>query len=635
MNIIGINVSHNASACLMIDGKIALAAQEERFTKTKNYCGYPKQSVDYCLKYLKEKDLTLDKVAFSTVNNVGFWYAYPIQHYFKMKDYNNHYGPEFYGKKLLNQDVTSYYQELINNSSKNTAPTYLPYSKFKNIDALVDDTEHSYPIQKKYTSEQCSTDPEHIEFINHHTCDTDYIDSLVGDTEQFRQIQRTYAAEQCSIEPKNVEFIDHHTCHAYYGFFASQRKNDNCAVITLDSDGDGCNQTIWHFNNGIINKIKSTDQCDLARIYKITTLILGMKPNEHEFKVMGLAPYAKSEYVDIVYKDVYEPLLKVEDSLVLHHNRPADMYAYLSEKLKPYRFDNIAGAVQKLVEEVTIKLFNQVHSLTGARHFCISGGVSMNIKMNMVLSTLDFVDNIYVPASGSDESLCMGACYFMDSLNSKPLNNTYLGYDVNDDLSEEKIKNLFSNKGLEILPNIDHKTVANILANGNVVAVVRDREEFGARALGNRSIIASPNNPDVVKTINEAIKNRDFWMPFALSIMAEHTNDYLVNPKNIDSPYMTIGFDTLDSDKYRDIKAGTHPYDRTCRPQILKKEANPQYHDLINEFYKITNIPAVLNTSLNLHGDPICSTIEDVHYTFINSGLNYLYINDSYLIRKI
>ena len=630
MNIIGINVSHNASACLMINGKIAIAAQEERFTKTKNFCGYPKQSIDYCLTYLAKKGLILDKVAFSTVSNVGFWFAYPIQHYFKMKDYNNHYGSGFYGRKLLNQDVSGYYETLINNNHKNTAPTYLPYEQFKNSDILVDQTTH-YNSQQTYTSEQLG-EPQPLELVDQQN--SSYVDALINDTTLFRQIQQTYAAEQCGIDQENVVFVDHHTCHAYYGFYGNKRKNDNCAVITLDSDGDGFNQTVWHFNRGKINKIRSTNQCDLARIYKITTLILGMKPDEHEFKVMGLAPYAKSEYVDIVYRDVYEPLLKVEDSLVLHQNRPADLYTYLSEKLKPYRFDNIAGAVQKLVEEVSIKLFTQVHELTGARHFCVSGGVSMNIKMNMILSSLDFVDNIYVPASGADESLCMGACYFLDAESAQPLDNTYLGFDINDNLSDEKIRTLFSDKGLEIIPNTNHQSVAKILAEGHVVAVVRDREEFGARALGNRSIIASPNNPEVVKTINEAIKNRDFWMPFALTILAEHTQDYLVNPKNLDSPCMTIGFDTLEN-KYPNIKAGTHPYDRTCRPQILEKQANPQYHDLINEFYKITDIPAVLNTSLNLHGDPICSTIEDIHRTFTHSGLNYLYINDTYLIRKI
>ena len=592
MVIIGTNFGHNASAALIIDGKVIIAAQEERFLHLKNYTGYPYRSIDYCLDYIKRNKLVLDYFLFSTVESVAFWLANPLQHIFKMKDYVNHYGDGFYVKKLRGEDVSSYYSELVEKSkNENKAPLYINYEKLT-------------------------------------------LDEQLNDTEKSRNLQKEFAANHCGIDESKVRFIDHHTCHAYYAYFASKKRNENCAVITLDSDGDGLNQTVWHFKNSSeIFKIRESNQCDLARIYKITTLILGMKPDEHEFKVMGMAPYAKSEYVDIVYKDVYENLLKVEDGVVKYKNRPNDMYSYLLEKLRPYRFDNIAGAVQKLVEEIAIKVVTQVHEITGVRNFCISGGVSMNIKMNMLLSHLEFVDDVYVPASGSDESLCIGACYFIEGANSKPLDNTYLGYDISEDISEVSIKELFEKPEYEILRNVDHKTVANILADGNVVAVVRGREEFGARALGNRSIIASPNDPEVVKVINEAIKNRDFWMPFALSIMDEYTEDYLFNPKKMNSPSMTIGFETLDI-KYNNIKAGTHPYDRTCRPQILKVEANPQYHSLINSFREITGIPALLNTSLNLHGDPICSTLKDTEYTFKNSGLKYLYINDSYLIKK-
>jgi carbamoyltransferase len=335
----------------------------------------------------------------------------------------------------------------------------------------------------------------------------------------------------------------------------------------------------------------------------------------------------------VVYKEVYEPLLKVVDGRVLHDNRPDDLYVYLKEKLEPYRFDNIAGAVQKLCEEIAIKLAKQVHEITGARDFCISGGVSMNIKMNMLLSNLDFVDQIYVPASGSDESLSIGACYYASAPNVQPLKNTYLGYDITKDINDESIKTLFGDK-YEIAYNISHDTVAQILAEENVVAVVRGKEEFGARALGNRSIIASPKDPATVKVINEAIKNRDFWMPFALSILSEKANEFLHNDKKMNSPYMTIGFETRD-ENYDLIKAGTHPYDRTCRPQILEKEANPQYHSLISSFYKLTNIPGLLNTSLNLHGNPVCSNLDDILYTFENSGLEYLYLDDRYLIKKV
>jgi len=186
---------------------------------------------------------------------------------------------------------------------------------------------------------------------------------------------------------------------------------------------------------------------------------------------------------------------------------------------------------------------------------------------------------------------------------------------------------------LKIKTNYLPKNIANLLSKGNVVAVARGREEFGARALGNRSILADPSNLKIVQKINELIKNRDFWMPFALSILKEKHKKYLSNKKNINSEYMTIGYDTIEN-KHHFIEAGTHRYDKSVRPQILEKNSNKNYYQLIMEFYKKKKIPALLNTSLNLHGYPIASTIKEVLQTFINSDLKFLYINDQYLIEK-
>lgn len=166
-----------------------------------------------------------------------------------------------------------------------------------------------------------------------------------------------------------------------------------------------------------------------------------------------------------------------------------------------------------------------------------------------------------------------------------------------------------------------------------MIALAQGREEFGARALGNRSIIADPSKISAVKTINEMIKNRDFWMPFALSILYEKHNKFINNNKKILSEFMTIGFDTIKKNNHL-IQAGIHPYDQTVRPQMLKKDKNLNYHNLINEFYKISGVPAVLNTSLNLHGFPISSGIDDVVKTFKLSGLKYLFLENKYLIIK-
>ena len=350
---------------------------------------------------------------------------------------------------------------------------------------------------------------------------------------------------------------------------------------------------------------------------------------------MGLAPYAKNEYSKKIYNELFKDILKVKDCKVLHKNRPKNLFNYLYEKTKQYRFDNIAGAVQILVEKISSDLINQIYKKHKIKSFSISGGVSMNIKMNKKLLSEPFVKKIYVPPTGTDESLSIGACYYLNrSRNNKPINNIYLGQKISENkINKSKILGQLNKNKYIIKSGVNHKVIAKLLKNGEIVAVARGREEFGARALGNRSILANPSVNGIVQKINEQIKNRDFWMPFALTIQQERHKDFIINKKSVDCDFMTIGFDTIEKN-YSKIKNGTHPYDKSVRPQILKKEFNENYHSIIEEFRKITKIPALLNTSLNLHGMPISSELDDILKTFKNSGLRYLYLEDNILIKK-
>ena len=174
------------------------------------------------------------------------------------------------------------------------------------------------------------------------------------------------------------------------------------------------------------------------------------------------------------------------------------------------------------------------------------------------------------------------------------------------------------------------REVAALLAKGEVVARYKGREEFGARALGNRSILADPSRYDVVQIINKMIKCRDFWMPFACSILQEDADTYVKNPKGVFAPYMIL---TFDSKKTEDIRAGSHPEDKTVRPQIVTPAHNAEYHRLISEFKKLTGRGAVLNTSFNLHGFPIVSSPDDAAEVFVKSGLRHLAVGD-YLLSK-
>ena len=590
---LGINVSHGASAALMMDGKIIMAFQEERFNKIKNFVGYPKKSIDECIKFIDQNNLEIDKAAFSTIYNPTFPFKYPLDNYLDIDEWLSYYLDDFY---IKNSKITKIKKIIKNKKKSKKIEQYLNYNKIK---------------EKDY-------------FSNYSV---------------FRNLQKSFLEKQAKGLIKKILFVDHHTCHAYYSAFAPNIKDNKTAIITLDSEGDGLNQTFWIFDKkkNSLKKINESSECDLARIYRFVTLILKMKPNEHEYKVMGLAPYAKNEYLLGVYNNIFKNILKVKNCKILHKNRPKNLFRYLYQKTRGYRFDNIAGATQILVEKISSELFFQIFKKYKLKSFSISGGVSMNIKMNKNLAMLPFVKKIYVAPTGTDESLALGACYYLNKNNNsnKPIENIYLGRAISSfKVSSTSITKKLSDKKKYLIKNkVSHKHIAKLLKRGEIIAVARDKEEFGARALGNRSIIANPSVNGIVQKINEQIKNRDFWMPFAITILNEKHKNYIFNNKSLDCEFMTIGFDTK-LKNYERIKNGTHPYDKTVRPQILKKKFNEKYHSIINEFYKISDIPALLNTSLNLHGLPISSTIDDILLTFTRSGLKFLYLDDRILIEK-
>ena len=429
-----------------------------------------------------------------------------------------------------------------------------------------------------------------------------------------------------------IIYHDHHHSHSAFSYYTSPYRD--AAILTVDGVGEWETTTISKGEGKKIKKLTSIDfPNSLGMLYSTITSYLGFKPNEGEYKVMGLAPYAKNEYSIRLYNDVFKNILKVKNCKVIHKQRPKNLFNYLLDRTNKYRFDNIAGAVQILVEKISSELINQISKKYKINTFSISGGVSMNIKMNKRLVSEKCAKKIYVAPTGTDESLSIGACYFLNKYKNKYLKNIYLGQAISEEtLTKTKLRRVL-NKNFIIKTKVSHKEIAKLLKSGEIVAVARGREEFGARALGNRSILANPSVNGIVQKINEQIKNRDFWMPFALTIQHEKHKEFIMNKKSIDCDFMTIGFDTVKKN-YNKIKNGTHPYDKSVRPQILKKDFNKNYHSIIEEFRKLTKIPALLNTSLNLHGMPISSQIDDILNTFKNSDLQYLYLEDDILIKK-
>ena len=405
-------------------------------------------------------------------------------------------------------------------------------------------------------------------------------------------------------------------------------------MITADAFGDGLSATISKVINNKIVKLKEIDHTEfkLGRMYRYITLLLGMKPAEHEFKVMGLAPYSKSKYVQPVL-NIFKETMYVDGTNFKWHNEPKDLYYYFKDKLEAMRFDNIAGGLQKYVEEILCEWFENISEETKIKNFVFSGGVSMNIKANMELTKCNSVSNLYVSPSGGDESIPIGACYHVahEKLQCEILPiDPYLGTSYSDDFINNWIDVKELDKKYIINKKADNQFIATKLAKGIIIGRFKGRMEFGARSLGNRAILADPRSITSVEKINEKIKSRDFWMPFAPTILKECINDYAVNPKNIDSPYMTIGFEST-TKAVSEIPAALHPSDKTMRPQILSKGQNKDYHDLIIEFQKITGVGALLNTSFNLHGLPIVESPDDCLNVFENSDIDGMILNNVYI----
>jgi carbamoyltransferase len=589
---LALSVSHNSSAALIEDGKIIVAVCEERSRRKKNYIGYPKNAVDYCLKKSGIKPEQLSRVAYTTRDNPGLLVKAKTNTEFSLSDYRDYYGERFYKRRLRGEDCTDY------------------------LKWLRDDP-------------RFNKDQEHFDFS--YLTDEVLADGRL-EIEMFRAESARLLASELGIARERIEFLDHHTCHAYYSYFGSPFRGEDCIVLTLDGWGDGRNQTVWRVSDERFTLLAESSQNDLGRIYKMATLILGMRPDEHEFKVMGLAPYAKASYAERAMA-VLENLCDVDGMRIVSKNRPKDLFSYLAEMWKVHRFDNIAAAVQLYTERIACKLVSNIVKETGIRRLVIGGGIAMNIKMNKAIAELEEVDAMFVCGSSGDESLSIGGCYYLngDPQKNIPLTGLYLGYDIADEIVDFDPR--FYADRYVVNEQATPNDVAQLLAKGEIVAVVRGRAEFGARALGNRSILANPSHRSTVQQINEAIKNRDFWMPFALSILEEHADEYLINPKSLSSPFMAISLDVQPGLHFC-IEAGTHPYDKTVRPQFVSRKVAPQYHRLISIFFELTGIPALLNTSFNLHGEPIVDTVADAVRTFELSGLDHLLIDDCVLLSK-
>ena len=426
-----------------------------------------------------------------------------------------------------------------------------------------------------------------------------------------------------------VEHFDHHSAHAATAYYGLRRSpNEEALVVTCDGAGDRICATVRVYNDQGDDVISRTDwDNSLGAIYSWMTYGLGFVPLEHEYKLMGMAPYASEKAARKIAQIFHRYLAVDEDALGFKRRtlrRTNDISPSLFKDLHGKRFDHICAGLQLFTEEMLVTWITAAIKQTGVGRVLAGGGVFMNVKANQRIAALSEVASFEAFPSCGDESLSLGACYLgcrrlfgEDAVH--PLKHYYLG----DAPSEPDIEAALAASGLEYQrPTQISDTVADLLAEGHPVARCAGRMEFGARALGNRSILGDPSDQDLVRIINRMVKKRDFWMPFAPMILEERQHDYLQNAKELRSPYMMMTFATRDN--FKDLIAAVHNADLTCRAQILSKDQNPAMHAILKAFEQRTGRGVVLNTSFNLHGYPIVRTADEALGVLQSSGLRFL-----------
>lgn len=579
MRVLGVAYGHNATICLMEDGKITFCQSEERINRIKNSDGFPFRTLQY----------VYENVCSPTSIDLAVLYETSIDGYVCLK------------KGGLN--------------SSGPMAEQSPHEVAK----------HSR-LRRRYAKTEWAHKLRNIKRAR---------------IESDRRLQReaeAYFAEALGLERSKIKHLDHHFCHAY-SVVPNVSEWGKALILTLDGEGDGLCATVSLIDHGALSRISASDRRhSLGHYYCDTVRILGMTPLEDEGKVMGLAAYAKPNGCQGLVEELRRLITVDTRGQWKSSVTPASRFDALADIYRFHRFDNIAGAIQRLTEELIARWTSYWVANTGCRNVALTGGLFLNVKASQRVAELAEVERLFVMPSAGDESCSVGAAVWgtlsLDpSVKVRPLDNLDLGTAVTENDIAVALATTDANSRYQITTPVDiNYQVARLLAGNNIVARCAGRMEFGARALGNRSILANPSDPLNARRINEAVKNRDFWMPFAPSILEEDMIRYVRNPDRVFAPYMSVAFDST-AEAQRDLSATIHPKDLTLRPQAVRREWNVNYYETIRSFKELTGIGAVLNTSFNLHGEPIvCSAIDAIR-TVDQSGLNYLVLG-KHLLRK-
>jgi carbamoyltransferase len=595
MYILGISAFyHDSAACLLKDGQIVAAAQEERFTRKKHDASFPYQAAQYCLKEANISPSQIDNVVFYEKPFVKF-------------------------ERLLE--------------------TYLAFAP-KGFTSFA----KAMPIWIK--------------------------DKLFQKSALIKELKFTLGEE--INWGARLLFSEHHLSHAASAFYPSPF--ESAAILTLDGVGEWTTTSLALGKSNNLKVIKEIHfPHSLGLLYSAFTYYIGFKVNSGEYKVMGLAPYGEPHYADLILKK----LIKLADDGSFQLDMSYFNYATgltmtnkkfdalfggpprKSEAQLTQREMDLAASIQKVTEDIVIKLAKSIAAETGEKNLCLAGGVALNCVTNGILLREQIFDNIWIQPAAGDAGGALGAALSIWYLHHNKervisterdaMKGAYLGPEFSDDEIETELKALGAvYEKFSYNDFIDQVAVA--LSDGKAVGWMQGRMEFGPRALGGRSIIADPRSSIMQKQLNLKVKYRESFRPFAPSVLIEDVKDWF--EQDSESPYMLL-VSAVQKDKRRkmtsdeetvfgidklniprsSVPAITH-VDYSARIQTVHAETNPLYHALISKFKEKTGCPLVVNTSFNVRGEPIICTPTDAFKCFVGTELDILAVGNYLLFKK-
>lgn len=562
MRILGISDGMTGGAALIEDGQIRYAIHEERLIRAKMATGFPRASIAHVLEATNSAASTIDAIAIATFNEV--FREEPLA-------YDGWLREEQAPLKELMLGVSSSVNQVFGSNEflKNT------YYGLK---------------------------------------------SLTGKSR--RQVIPQKLREDWGFTCP-VEFIEHHLAHASCAYFTSGLTE--ATVITLDGAGDNTSSRVYLVNNGEFKQLQNVDSFNsIGNYYAYITHLCGFKAQKHEGKIAGLAARGKPIYADLLKRFIaYDAGQTVNCGQVFYWSAVKALQKALPQDFKR---EDLASSMQSVLEEVGSNYIHHWVERSGCGDLALAGGVFANVKFNQVIHELDKVNSIYIHPGMGDEGLAVGAALaYKVKCKQAPdptvmLANVYLGPSYDNNTIERAIS-LAGVQG-EYCDNIERR-VAQLLADGYVVARFNGRMEYGPRALGNRTIMYQPTDPSVNTWLNQRLGRTEF-MPFAPVTLVEHADRCY---KNLDgaryaAQFMTITFDCTDW-MQQHCPAVVH-VDGTARPQLISGSVNPSYYKILQEYYNITGLPCVINTSFNMHEEPIVCTPDDALRGFLNGKLDYL-----------